>query len=181
MFENLKKTSAQKKVIFLLAGLFLLLIIAYFAGFKKTIEAYRFYQENIAAFEQAEDAPVQIQSIKQRLTLLGNDVDDIDYDREKLFERVNTFCSREGIQLLGFDPEKRKEAEGYEIITTPVRVRGKYLDLVRLVYHLEAEQKVGYIASANFEMKKDRRRKKEFLECQLLIQNINKKQETHEN
>ncbi|MEM1323511.1 MAG: type 4a pilus biogenesis protein PilO [Bacteroidota bacterium] len=168
----LQNTPPRDKLRYLAGAFVLLALLAYSLGIKKTINSYRTYSSNTIALEQAQTAPEQIRKYRTQLAKLDNNLNRVQYDRELLFEQVNTFCTNNRLTLTKFAPEHRQEQNDYIVITNPIEVQGNFTDMVRLAYHLEYSQRLGHMASVDFRLVNDRRLKKKYLSGQLYLKNI---------
>lgn len=174
MKELLNFKVAKKKFQALILGLVLLLIVAYRFSFSKTIAAYQTFKLQSKSLGKAQNAPLTIQNYQQLIQQLEGRLNaNLSYDREQLFELVNTFCAANDLSLAGFHPERRQQSNDYEIITTPIEIKGGYIDMVKLAYQLEFVDRIGHIASLEFVMEKDRINKKDNLIGRVYLQNIN--------
>jgi len=163
---------AKQRFQALILGISLLLIVAYFFSFRNTINAFTLSSNNSQALEEASSAPMQIKQLRNQLALLEESLVQSNYNRQALFEAVNTFCESHELKLDYFHPEQRYIHDDYQIITNKVEVEGAYKNIVELIYYLEQEQKLGHIASTNFERKEERRTKRKYLTAEIYIQNI---------
>ncbi len=154
-------------------GFALLAIFAYSFSIHKTIVAYNTHQANKKALSEASTAPAQIQRFQAKLKQFNQSFQRIEYDREELFEAVNTFCREHGLSLSKFHPEERTIQNDFEVITNQIEVQGAYNDMVKLVYELEYVQQLGHIASTKFDKTVNRRTKEETLTAVIYLQNIN--------
>lgn len=169
---KMKARGAKQKFQLLAIGISALLIIAYFFSIRKTIDAYTLSRNNAKGLEEASTAPFQIKQLQEELKLLEVSLIQSNYNRQTLFESINTFCETYDIRLDYFHPEQRHAQNDYEVITNKLEVEGTYQSIVKLIYHLEQEQKMGHIASCNFEKKEERRTKRKYLKADIYIQNI---------
>lgn len=163
---------AKQRFQLLLAGFILLLIIAYVFSIRNTVDAYIISKRQQHSLEDVSNAPQRIKQFQDQLASLDHSLVQSDYNRQQLFESVNTFCESQDLKLDYFHPEQRFLHNDYEIITNKVEVEGTYKSIVRLIYYLEYEQKLGHIASTNFEQKEERRTKRKYLTAEIYIQNI---------
>ena len=150
-----------------------LAVFAYSLSIHKTIMAYSTYQANNKALTEASTAPAQIQRFQAKLNQFNQSFQRIDYDREQLFEAVNTYCREHNLSLSKFHPEERTIQNDFEIITNQIEVQGAYKDMVKLVYELEYVQQLGHVASTKFDKIVNRRTKEEVLTAEIYLQNIN--------
>ncbi len=163
---------AKQRFQALVLGIAALLVLAYFFSFRNTIDAYSLSKSNRSALQEASSAPQQIKQFRDQLSLLEESLIQSNYNRQVLFEAVNTFCESHELKLDYFHPEQRYVHNDYEIITNKVEVEGDYKSIVELIYYLEQEQKLGHIVSTNFEKKEERRTKRKYLTAEIYIQNI---------
>lgn len=170
--DILKNLSAQQKIKGLVACFAVFCLVVYFFSIQPTITAYHQYKNHQRAMVQAANAPAQIQQYQQQLLDTESSISQMNYDREYLFEAVNTFCQAHRLKLSNFLPEQRQVQHQYILITSPIVVQGNYVDMVALAYHLEYVMGLGHIASSNFQTIKDRKNRKTYLEGTFYLQNV---------
>ena len=170
--SNLQNISPKRKTAGLFLGFLIISLIAYQLSFSKTLENYRQYQINKKILEEAASAPSQIQQYQTRLVSYDKQFQQTTYDRATLFEKVNTFCRNNQLNLTNFAPEIRNKQQDYEVITNEIVVRGKYNEMVQLAYHLEQTTQLGHIASSSFKTVKDVQSRRQYLEGSIFLQNI---------
>lgn len=175
MNELLQNITPKKRLYLLVGGLFLLFFAAYQFSFKNTITQYTRYQHHQRLLEAAKTAPAQINQLEKQLQQFEKIIKQTTYDKQLLFTTVNNFCRNNNLKLSHFEPEERGDYGNLEIITNQLEVQGDFTNIIRLTYILEYIKEIGYVASLNFELKKDKYSKKEFLSATLYLQYIEAK------
>lgn len=148
------------------------MLIAYQFSIRRTIDNFQNWQANKISLQSAASAPVQIQEYQNQIASLEKNFKQVIYDRETLFEVVNTFCRENQLSLTNFPPEIRKEQNDYRIITNEIEVQGKYANMVRLAYELEFVKQLGHIASTTFKREQNRQTKRTELKGTIYLQNL---------
>ena len=168
----LKNYSPKQKIRYLIGLFMLFILMSYRFSIFPTIEAYQEYKKQKNEVQQAATAPAQIRQYKELLITMENRFSQTTYDRAILFEMLNTFCGQHQLKLNHFMPEQRHQHHQYELITNPIVVQGNYIDMVNLAYYLEYVKAIGHIASSNFQIIKDRKHRKTYLEGTFYLQNV---------
>jgi hypothetical protein len=181
MHGAMKKLSSQNRLIALGLCALALTTIAWKMSFSKTLEAFQRVQENAKQIERLSKAPALAVAYQKQITAFKNGERTKPYNREVLFEAVNTFCRSHDIQILKFHPEQRVFDQRFELITNELEVQGSFKDLVKLGWHVEQEEKLGHIASATYHSQEDKRTHKTSLIGRLIIQHYLQYQENAPN
>lgn len=172
-FENLTYRSKNK---LLLSGIVLLLILCYFLAINNTIELYQSNNDTKTKLTALQNAPQQISSLNKRLAFLNSRVEQYvrgkDFEQEDILVAISDFCKTNRLKIVDFPKSELKEKEDIVIETFNFVVEGNYVNLVKLIYAIEVEQKLGRIASLNFETIVDRRTKKKRLTLSVYLQNL---------
>lgn len=172
MIKYFNQLPVNQKLRAAAGGIALLYLLAYQFSIRNTIQAYRSYANSRLAAATAESAPSRIQEYRQQLQGLEQSFQAAGYEREQLFEEVNTYCAEYGLKLSDFGAEHRQARSDIELITNPVEVSGNYLDITRLAYAIEQTRKSAHIASLHFQLKKNLRKKENNLAATLYLQNL---------
>lgn len=163
---------AKRQFQIMLIGIILLFLFAYQFSFKRTIELIDTYQSGLSTMSKAANAPEKIANYKSQINLLEASLKTTNYDRETLFDAIHLFCVDKNLSLSNFLPEQKKTQGELELITSPIEVSGGYFEIVQLAYFIEQEEKLGHIASIDFEKKKNLKTKKEKLIASIYLQNV---------
>lgn len=158
------------RLLLLLTCFFFMLI--YQLSLKHTISVYHAYQQNRKAVASAENAPLLIKQYQTEIKKITQRIPQQVYSRKKVFERINIFCHSHDISLINFHPEIREEQKEFYTITNKVEVQGSFIDLLKLCYYLEQEEQSGHLASCNFQIIPEKRKKKRKLKAFLYLQYI---------
>jgi|GEM_PF-4379867 len=166
----MKKLSARNRLMALGFGALGLVIIAWKLSFAKTLEAYQSLQENSLQLVRLSKAPALAAEYQKQISDFDNREKSKEYDREILFEFINTFCLGHGIQILKFHPEQRVSDLRFELITNKLEVQGSFKEIVKLGWNIEREERLGHIASASYQYMEDKRTHKTALVGRFTIQ-----------
>ena len=163
--------SYKQKNIALLAAALIGCIAIYFINIKKTISHYQGYQNKKEQLSRVSNADELITQYQMQLAKFQQK-NQKSYDREALLEEVTNFCRANQLLVKTFPQAQRVEQNNYPIITNHIEVEGAYKEIVKLVYLLEYEEKLGSVGSLKFYTKKDRYKKKNFLRANIVLRNL---------
>lgn len=171
-----KKITYHQRLLYTLITGGVFAIILYNMAISNTIDLII---ENGALKEQIsknQDAPEQIKKIKKDLKkieqLVGNnDYVEIDVHQE-LLQLVTDNVQKKGLILKDFPQPYVTTDEGYVTKTALANVEGDFIDLLKLVYFLEMNYKVGKVVAVDFNTTKELRTRKRKLSSTIYIQNV---------
>lgn len=168
---NLASISSKQRYYLTLAGLAALALTGYQFSLKKTLAAWQQHGEYVKAVATASVAPGRIMEYRTALDQLEGRMAPGGYDREGLFEAVNTYCQQNPkLGLRSFQPEQRLVQNDIEIISNPVETEGSFGAMVNLAYELEYTRRLGRIGSLQFRLQRDPRTRKEYLRAKIYLQ-----------
>lgn len=173
----------HQRLILTFVGGFFFLILIYNLSISDTLVLRTENNSMELQIETNQDAPEQIQFLKQKIgkleQLIGSEISkDIDI-HQLLLEMVTGYCQKNNIILKEFPQPFETEKNGYLTKTAKVVVEGDFVYLLKLVYHIEKNYKVGKVVSVDFKAEKELKTKIRKLQSTIYIQNI--KAVTHEN
>ncbi len=169
MNTNLLLTPRNKLILLGLAFLCLVLS-AYHFSFSKTLALHEQLTQNEARLQQVKDLPLLIREYEALLSDTNHMQQNASYNREALFEKINTFCRVNKLQLEHFYPEQRMAVQHFDLITNKLEVQGSFKDMVRLGWFIEREERLGHIASVSYKTMDDKRTGKTWLTGTFFIQ-----------
>jgi len=164
--------NGKNKLYILGGGLLLLTLCAYFFSIKNTFNLLKDNKIKEQKLSTLQSAPTQIATLKNQLSTFKTTINQKEYDREEIFKSINSFCTKNNLKLGKFYPEIREQSNDLEIIIDKIEVEGTYKNMVKLAYEIEHTQELGQMASLNFEKRKDRRNKRDFLIGELYLRNL---------
>lgn len=175
-----KGITYKQKNKFLLLGFFIMLIISWAFGFKKTFAAIGACNEMQSRAETAKDLPEKEEALKKELILLeskiGSHSDSLAF-QQQLLREITSFCDSIGIDVKEYSGKEMRQEIGYLVETHRFAIQGGFLSLVKLIHHLEQKANTGKIAAADFRKVKDSKTKREELNLFLYINHITKNAE----
>ena len=175
MFENLSY-KRKNRLLFGAAGLFLFL--SYWMAFKSTFTLCSEVRDLEAQIELANDAPQKVAILQSRLAeldMLPGIKQNADTSiQQELLGIVTGYCKGSGIVLREFPRTLVSEEGEYRVETNVFTVEGGFSKLLQLVYLLEQKNRLGKIASVQYNAKKDVRTKMLSLTASVYVQNIKK-------
>lgn len=177
-FDNV--TYRQKNKI-LLVGALLLLIVCYIFAIGETVELYSNNSKASQKLESLKNAPQQIVELNKRLVFLNSRVKqyvrDDDFEQEDILVAISDFCKGHRLKIVEFPKSTLKQNDDIVIETFNFTVEGNFTNLVKLIYDIEVVQKIGRIASLDFETQMDRRTKVKRLTVRIFLQNLRNNEE----
>ena len=177
MFETI---TYKKKNVLLIIGTVLSVLFVYTLGIKKTINAYEEYADSKKKMELAANAPVMARQLEKELmqmdVKLGNQNTKERNTDEALLGLLTNYCQNNHAVLREFPQTSIAEQGDMSIETNQFMVGGNFSTLINLVYTLEQKNKLGKVASANYQLKKEFKTKEMVLTSTIFLQNIKKKQ-----
>ena len=163
--------SYRQQNIVLLAVSVILLIAVFNLNIKRTWRVYQDFKHNKNQVVLAASAPAEIANLRNKLSVLRS-TNIKPYQRELLLEKTTSFCNGHGLLVKSFPEALALENNGASIVTNSIEVEGNYLEMVKLLYHLEEGEKLGSVSSVKFQLAKDRRTRKEVLRSTIFLRNI---------
>jgi len=173
---NWSKLTYQQKNKVLVIGYAVFLFIVYQLAISKTWDLYSqnsLLEEKLVTAKESYKSKGELE--KKEAMLEGHIssffVDSLNH-QEYLLETISTYCHQQHI-LIKEMPARTEYLEGdFEVGTHRVVLEGGFIPLLKIVYMLEQESKMGRVSSVLFSLKFDTKRKKEVLSLTLYIQNI---------
>ena len=165
------------KVKYLIAGVFFGLALVYFLAINKTIVLYGQNRKMKIEMAKLKGAPKKIKNYERQLASIEESFQTISPKEEtayldRLLEIISNFCSHNKLIIKNFPQAKRYIENEFEIIHHELLVQGGYKDIVRLIYHLEQEERICKVVSTYFYKEKDLKTKQEFLITKIEMQNL---------
>jgi len=166
--------SNKNKCIGLLAGTFLGLILIYQVALKKTINLHKTFQRNNALILQSKSIDRQLEKLELKLGhLQASSIQP--YDRENLLDQVTSFCKSNRLLVNKFPEASLQTVDKKEIVTNKIEITGPYHAIVKLTHLIEREKKLVAIGSLDFQLKKNKKSKKQELIASIIIRNLTEK------
>ena len=179
MFD-LKSYKNKNKL--LIAGSVLFGILAYFMSFGKTLDLYMQNKDLDKKAALSQNAPEEIKNLKKQLGVYEAKMrkfgqDSLSKDEYRL-NILTQLCKENNVVMVSL-PESFFQKEATESIETQeIKLRGTFIDLLKLVYTIEYKTSLGMLASVKFATEEDRKVRIQYLYSYLYIQNLkNKKNE----
>ena len=176
--------SFKQKNKYLAIGAGVFVVVIYLFAISHTISEYHQVKELKRKVQKAKQSPGQMAVLENRLAFINSKVNDylIDSTRnqEGILDAVSTFCQKNNLILREFPKTGFEEQKDITIETNVIIAEGTYINLLRLIYELEHKNKVGKVASVNFNYFMDTKRKKQVLTATIYLQNIRIKNKTNE-
>lgn len=89
-----------------------------------------------------------------------------------LLETISTYCRQHHVVLSELPASVEYKEGNFEIGTYKIKLEGRFIPMLKMIYLLEKQSKIGRVSSVDFNMTYDYKRKKEILYMTVYIQNI---------
>ena len=172
-----QRITNKLKLILLAIGSLLLVLVMYRMAFSKTI---RLRSDCIHVEQNLESSnllPMQIEAIQMELhgleRIIGNNSNDENFLRQQLLEKVGNYCQDHSVKLIEIPDINSQFVNGYNIQNNVVRIQGSFKAMLGVVHKLEQEWKLARVMSVRFYLKRDVRKRIEYLTADIYLQNIN--------
>lgn len=170
MMNNL---SNKYKFFGLIAAAVLGLLLAWFMAWSNTFEVMAKCATEEAEIEKAQTADVRLIGLKREVAqldaLFGTASKASSYQHE-LFDVISNYCTKKGLIIKSFPAPVVNSRSGFEVETSSITIEGNFKPMLDLVYLLETKEKVGKIASVDFQVREDFKRQQKVLEMTLFVQ-----------
>lgn len=168
----------SNKNLLLIVGFIVILGIAYQYSFSKTIQVkeeledlqLQVYKNSYSLDKQAilEKKENYLDSIIIKNRLGGSSL------QNNLLKVLNDFSRDLSYRIISFkEPHVQQSKDGTGTVTSfQFVLEGEYKDLEEILYKLEKDYSFGSFSHINFERKKNYRLNKNFLQCSVVVQNV---------
>jgi len=170
---NLKQRNSM-----LLLGFFLLLWVAYFFAFSKTIQAIQQYRKLKHQDELFTSASQNLNNLKQQVTYYNSllskyQISSKSSYQNNLLNTLNEYSKAHKLKIINFKDPIRFQLNNSTIQKTYIfTVESNYNSIVNLIYKLEQYHNFGEIVSVNFDKKKNYKTNLEYLQCEIYLQRV---------
>ncbi len=167
----------KRKNIVLGLGFLFFLWLAYSFSFKKSVDL----KKEIIQLKKEQQLYHNVDAQINRLSVENSYYDSIlsikklslsHSFQSNLLARISTFAEANYVKIKDFNLPHQVQLEKSKINTFSFTAMGSFQKLMELVYKLEQEYRLGKIISVDFSKKKDRRRRKSYLEATIYLQQV---------
>jgi hypothetical protein len=155
---------------------FVLIILSYQYGIKKTWVVYDEYSENSEKIKRSSQAALLLPQLKveeKKINeIIKNNLSDTLTAPKETLAFITGFCKENQLRLIEYLPIQLSENSSYNIATRQISVEGVYADLLKLLYQLENNQFFGRLCSAVFKRTEDPVNDKIALTCTFFLQTL---------
>jgi len=172
----LKNLTYQKKFLALLGISLLLLVLFWQGSISKSIDLVKMTNEleqkiqrdNIASSELA-----RMKAQDKELSLYLGTADILNEDvKNNVLNAVLDYCENRKMEIIQMPESHIYEEEKHKIVTNRIKVKGAFIDLMKLNHHLEQEFADAKVSGINFELEKNKLNRKNELYAEIYLQNI---------
>lgn len=164
------------KNILLVVGFFLVLLAAYQFSFSRTIEIKNKLTDLEIQVKQASASVRNIAILEEKEknldSLISNNKIGYTSPQNRLLQALNDYSQKSYFKIISFKEPHVTTLHGDQnkISSFQFVLEGEYKALEQLLFLLETEHNFGSLSHLSFEIKKDYRLNKNFLQCSVLIQ-----------
>lgn len=169
--------SLQQKNIALVIGFLILVWISYVFSFSKTLDLKK--RLNTLKNEAAllENSTLKIQQLSKENQYYDSILKAKQISSDKSFQNnllttINSYTDTTNVKVVEFKNPHSFRKNGSTMLTYSFSLKGNFNQITQLIYILEQQFKLGKIISVNYTKKRDYRKRKNYLECTILLQRI---------
>jgi len=152
--------------------LVLLLFAAWHFAIKKTTDLMVQNKELTTSIAQAENAPLRIQQLRQQTSAFNAKYGNHANQQEDLLKEISTWVSQHNLRLASFEQVKVERENGFENSLLPFEVEGSFSDILKLIYYIEQDAKLGRISHTTYQTHEDRRTKRKSLRATIYLHQV---------
>ena len=169
--------SLKQKNIILFIAVVLLYWLGYQLSFSKTFESKNQYHELKKEQELYDNVYQKLVHLKQQNVyydsiLKSKRISTESSFQNNLLETITSYADTTSIKIINFKSPHHFRTDNAKLNTFSFKLSGSFSKITQLIYELEQHYKLGKIISVNFEKKKNYRRNIYFLECTVLLQQV---------
>ncbi len=169
--------TGKQKNIALLVGFAILLFLSYQLSFSKTFQLKKQYQTLKKEQKLLTNVSEKLLTLKQENSyydsiLKSKKISATNSFQNNLLQRVTTFADSTGISIVSFNNPHILQMDNATINTYSFTLNGNFTAIIRLIYELEQQFKLGKIISVHFKKKKNYRLSTNYLECEIILQRV---------
>lgn len=166
----------QRRTLLLMGSMVLLYFLAYRLAIRETLHLKTAGEEMVTSIERLEDAPERIarleQSLDQLESLLGQYYGRSSDIQEDMLNDLTVYCQDNRLTIREVPSTHSIHKMVYQMETCQIIIEGRYLELLKLLHHLETNFYQGRLFSVSFIKKTDLKTKRNYLVLKIFIQNI---------
>jgi len=175
MLKNLSYKN-KNRLLFLVA--FLFAIISYMLAFRKTFDLRSQCSQMESELVIAATAPERIANLEMQLRsiegVIGGQTDEGVDPQQQLLEFVTNYCEEQHITLQEYPQPISHQEDDYAVETNIFVVKGNFIKLLKMIYALEQEMRIGKVVAVEYKSKKNLRTKRLNLTATVYLQNVRK-------
>lgn len=172
MFKNI---SAKYRFYLLLAGILIGMLIAYRISVRSTIDTIKSYQELKKRSLEAGDLPSQCASLRKQIAELnhgyfenGSGYDEI---HKNFLGKLGKLADIYHATLVEYPGQHNYKSSSVQVETHSAMLKGNFTDLLKILYELEVNERIGKLVSVEYFAETSRKTKIRSLFMHLYIQN----------
>lgn len=168
--------SQRNKNILLVLGFLAVLYLCYTVSIKKTLALKTEINSLNDSISRYETLSNQAQNLKAKevyidSVLASNNFNNVSI-QNNILNVLNAQAEEKGFLISEFNEPHTFSENGISINSYPFRLTGDFNDLLDVIYFFEQNTRLGKVAHVNFEKKKDYRKRKDYLECFVVIESL---------
>lgn len=165
------------KNVVLVAGFFLVLLVAYQYSFSKTFEVKRELHNVKKQVEQSSESLQNLNFLKEKEAHLNSFISDNRFGnntslQNDLLKILNDNAGEKSFKIINFKEPHIQKNKNATITSFLFSLEGEYFSIQEVLYKLEKDYSFGSLSHISFERKKDYRLNRNYLQCSVLVQNV---------
>jgi hypothetical protein len=180
----LKNLSEKYKLYLIVAGIILASIIAYRVAIKSTVMVMKDYRELKQKAAEAEDISSRCAALQKQLTILNRSYFDaakgIDDTHNIFLDKLGRLAATYNATVTEYPAQHSYRASSVQVETHIAVLQGNFSDLLKVLYELEVNERIGRLVSVEYFTETNRKTKIRSLYMRIYIQNYRNK-ENNEN
>ena len=169
--------SLKQKNIVLFISVALLYWLGYQLSFSKSFESKSQYHKLKKEQELYENVYQKLVQLKQQNVyydsiLKSKRISTESSFQNNLLETITSYADTTSIKIINFKSPHLFKTDNAKLNTFSFKLNGSFSKITQLIYELEQHYKLGKIISVDYEKKKNYRRNTHFLECTILLQQV---------
>ena len=172
----IKNLTYHQRLLYTLIGGGLFAIIIYNVALSSTIDIAIDNNALEKQIAKNQDAPKQVEIVKQKIKkieqLVGDREDEKVDIHQLLLASVTGYVQEKGMILKDLPQPYVATANGYVTNTAKITLEGDFISLLKLLYFLEGNYKVGKVVAVDFKTEKELQTRKRILNATIYLQNV---------
>ena len=166
----------------MLIGVFVFILVAYFATVRKTVVLYQETRRMTQSIDHEQGSFQQLSLAKKKYADLNSYLKSYTLDslrsQQYIMSQVSDLCKTYSLTLRSFPRATVNDRDNLRIETNIIETAGDYNNQLKLLYALETAHVVGRVSSVRYSSYVDNKSKRTILLSTIYLQNVSSHDET---